>query len=76
MQGIRTISVQSSVSLQHLPYDVRLETNLPAQLGSRLSFATQKLEEIVKAKSEGTKPSAGSLRGAFTDIGELSPVLI
>lgn len=48
-QGITNISVQSSVSLQHLPVDKRIEKGLPPQLLKRLSFATQKLDEIVAA---------------------------
>ena len=45
LQGISNVSVQSSVSLQHLPYDVKLEKKLPSEIESRLSFATQKLKE-------------------------------
>lgn len=62
------LSVQSSVSLQHLPYDTALESkNLESSLLERLSFAKQKLGEIVaaaKAAESGadagtvTKPSA------------------
>eukprot|EP00208_Stichococcus_sp_RCC1054_P007050 CAMPEP_0206136888 /NCGR_PEP_ID=MMETSP1473-20131121/2104_1 /ASSEMBLY_ACC=CAM_ASM_001109 /TAXON_ID=1461547 /ORGANISM="Stichococcus sp, Strain RCC1054" /LENGTH=757 /DNA_ID=CAMNT_0053529723 /DNA_START=157 /DNA_END=2430 /DNA_ORIENTATION=- len=48
-QGITNISVQSSVSLQHLPVDKRIEKGLAPQLLERLSFATQKLDEIVAA---------------------------
>lgn len=49
VQGITNISVQSSVSLQHLPVDKRIEKGLAPQLLERLSFATQKLDEIVAA---------------------------
>jgi hypothetical protein len=45
-QGITNISVQSSVSLQHLPVDKAIEKGLPKELLSRLSFATQKLGEV------------------------------
>ena len=59
MQGVKNISVQSSVSLQHLPYDTALEaSNLDADLLARLSFAKQKLGEIVAAAS--AQPSAGT----------------
>lgn len=61
--------MQSSVSLQHLPYDVQLETGLPAQIGNRLSFATQKLQEIVRAQAEGPKAKAASLTGALPSVG-------
>lgn len=46
-QGITNLSLQPSVSLQHLPYDLALETDLPVGLGGRLSFATQKLADLV-----------------------------
>lgn len=68
LQGIKDISVQSSVSLQHLPYDVTLETGLPKEIESKLSFATQKLKEIVKAKT--SKGKAGSLTNALPEVGE------
>lgn len=68
MQGIGHISVQSSVSLQHLPYDVALETGLPKEIESRLSFATQKLREIVKAKTPSAR--GGALADALPPVGE------
>ena len=46
LQGISNIAVQSSVSLQHLPVDKRIEKDLPSQLLNRLSFATQKLVRL------------------------------
>ena len=50
LQGVANLSVQSSVSLQHLPYDADAEAgNLPPPLLARLSFAKQKLGEIVRA---------------------------
>ena len=55
LQGISNVSVQSSVSLQHLPYDVKLEKKLPSEIESRLSFATQKLKEIVDAAAQAPK---------------------
>lgn len=70
VQGIKHISVQSSVSLQHLPYDVALETGLPKEIDSKLSFATQKLKEIVKAKTPSAK--GGSLTDALPAVGEQS----
>jgi hypothetical protein len=68
VQGIKQISVQSSVSLQHLPYDVALESGLPKDIEAKLSFATQKLKEIVKAKNPSTR--AGSLTDALPAVGE------
>ena len=69
LQGIKKISVQSSVSLQHLPYDVALESSLPKEIEGKLSFATQKLHEIVKTKTPASK--AGSLTQALPSVGEL-----
>lgn len=46
-QGITRIAVQSSVSLQHLPMDKQCEKELPPELLAKLSFASQKLDEIV-----------------------------
>ncbi|MCS6958950.1 MAG: 5-methyltetrahydropteroyltriglutamate--homocysteine S-methyltransferase [Pseudanabaenaceae cyanobacterium SKYGB_i_bin29] len=40
------IRLQTSASLQFVPYDVELETNLPAPLKNVLSFAQQKLGEL------------------------------
>ena len=58
VQGVKHISVQSSVSLQHLPYDKDLEHALPAEIVGRLAFAKQKLGEIVAAAkaAPGVKP--------------------
>ncbi|KAK9829533.1 hypothetical protein WJX72_006351 [[Myrmecia] bisecta] len=54
-QGIHNISVQSSVSLQHLPYDKELEKALPGHISKRLAFATQKLQEIVSVAEVASK---------------------
>jgi len=63
-QGVTHLSVQSSVSLQHLPVDTALEAgNLPPALLGRLSFATQKLGEIVRAAAraaDGSKTDTGT----------------
>lgn len=66
---MKNISVQSSVSLQHLPYDKDLEQELPAEIVDRLAFAKQKLGEIVAAaKAEhGGKPVA--LTSALPTVG-------
>ena len=48
--------MQSSVSLQHLPFDTAVEAaTLDSDLIGRLSFAKQKLGEIVNAAT--AKPS-------------------
>lgn len=38
--------LQTSTSLQHVPYDVRTESSIDPGLLDRLSFATQKLREL------------------------------
>lgn len=40
--------MQTSTSLQHVPHDVRLETGntISERLGNKVSFATQKLDEL------------------------------
>jgi 5-methyltetrahydropteroyltriglutamate--homocysteine methyltransferase len=68
-QGIKNISVQSSVSLQHLPYDAKLEKNLPAEVTSRLAFATQKLEEIVAAAKAAPSVAPVPLASAVPVVG-------
>jgi hypothetical protein len=71
MQGITNISVQSSTSLQHLPYNKDLETELPADLVARLSFAKQKVAEIVEAASKAPSAAApASLIQALPTVGE------
>ncbi len=66
---MKNISVQSSVSLQHLPYDKDLEKELPAEIVGRLAFAKQKLGEIVAAAKadHGGKPVA--LTSALPTVG-------
>ena len=61
VQGIKDISVQSSVSLQHLPYNAELETALPKELQSRLAFAKQKVAEIAAAAKASPASSGVSL---------------
>lgn len=72
-QGVKHISVQSSVSLQHLPYDKDLEHELPAEIVDRLAFAKQKLGEIVAAAkaAPGVKPVP--LTSALPTVGALLP---
>jgi len=47
----QNICIQSSTSLQHVPYNSRIEKDLDPELRSKLSFAVQKLEEIVSIAS-------------------------
>ena len=72
VQGIKDISVQSSVSLQHLPYNAELETALPKELQSRLAFAKQKVSEIAAAAK--ASPSKGvSLTAALPPVSVFLP---
>jgi len=52
----RTLMVAPSCSLLHTPYDLTMETDLPAELHQWLAFARQKVDELViitKAVNEG-----------------------
>lgn len=46
------VGLSSSCSLQHVPYDVSVETNLPPDLAANLAFAEQKLQEVVALAAE------------------------
>ncbi|BCJ35763.1 5-methyltetrahydropteroyltriglutamate--homocysteine methyltransferase [Actinocatenispora thailandica] len=41
------VSVSTSCSLLHVPYDLAAETDLPADLTGQLAFAAQKVDEVV-----------------------------
>ena len=76
-KGIDSVSVQSSVSLQHLPYDVALEKNLPAHLDGKLAFAAQKVADIVAAAkaAPGAKavPLADALAPVANPVADIEP---
>jgi 5-methyltetrahydropteroyltriglutamate--homocysteine methyltransferase len=58
------IHVSTSCSLQHVPYDVELETELDPELRSWLAFAEQKLAEVVtlaRGLNEGREAIASEL---------------
>ncbi len=58
------LMVSASCSLLHVPYDVRLETELPAEIAPWLAFAEQKLSEIVtltRGVNEGRDAIAAEL---------------
>ena len=61
--------MQSSVSLQHLPYDKELETKVEASIAGRLSFATQKLAEIVKASKDAPTLKDDQIKSGLPDVG-------
>jgi 5-methyltetrahydropteroyltriglutamate--homocysteine methyltransferase len=53
------VTVSSSCSLLHVPYDLELETDLPDALRGRLAFAEQKVAEIVALAG---RPATGVVR--------------
>src|SRR5829696_4353005 len=58
------LMISASCSLQHVPYDVGLEDDLPTEVRSWLAFAEQKLAEIVsltRAVNEGKNAVAAEL---------------
>ena len=61
------IEIAPSCSLLHVPIDLDLETALDADLKSWLSFAAQKMDELVllgRALSEGRSAVAGKLQAS------------
>ncbi|MGO2313907.1 5-methyltetrahydropteroyltriglutamate--homocysteine S-methyltransferase [Brachybacterium tyrofermentans] len=52
------ISVSTSVSLQHVPHTLELETSLSAELVATLAFADEKIIEIVTLAAGGIEPGA------------------
>lgn len=54
----QVIAVQSSTSLQHVPYDASIERNLPVQVSQRLAFAVQKLHEMVSVAANSRDVNA------------------
>jgi 5-methyltetrahydropteroyltriglutamate--homocysteine methyltransferase len=61
------IHVSTSCSLQHVPYDVREETDLDPEIRSWLAFAEQKLDEVVilaKGLTQGREAIAAELEAS------------
>jgi len=63
------VTVGSSCSLLHVPYDLSLESDLPAELHGRLAFAAQKVTEIVTL---ATLPRGGVLHSSADDRSDAS----
>ncbi len=59
LQGVKSLGVTSSTTLQHLPIDKALEKKLPEHITSRLAFAVQKLGDIVQTAKTASKLSSG-----------------
>jgi len=75
------ICIQSSTSLQHVPYNSRIEKGLAPELRSKLSFAVQKLEEIVSIASMlkqdfFNSETMGNEKAYTFDVGEVDEILI
>ena len=86
VQGVKDVAVQPSVSLQHLPYDKEADKQLPGSVHARLSFALQKLAEMVqiakKAPQLSTKvaladtlPAVGTFVPGAGSVWHMSPVV-
>ena len=71
LQGIENLAITSSVSLQHVPYDKDLEKSLPKEVVPRLSFAKQKVEEIVAVAKAAKADKSKKLQ--LPAVGELPP---
>ncbi|RNE48145.1 5-methyltetrahydropteroyltriglutamate--homocysteine S-methyltransferase [Corynebacterium alimapuense] len=59
--GVEKLAVSSSVSLQHVPHSVAVETALPVDVAGWLSFANEKIGEakaLATALNEGTVAAA------------------
>ncbi|GAA5227664.1 5-methyltetrahydropteroyltriglutamate--homocysteine S-methyltransferase [Paeniglutamicibacter antarcticus] len=66
-----TLAVGTATSLQHVPHDVALESNLPAHLPEWLAFANQKVAEAIilaKGINEGAAVIAAELSAAESAI--------
>lgn len=61
--GVTDLAVTSSVSLQHLPWDLAAEAALPPTLAPRLAFAVQKLEAISRLAAAAAGGGGGAAGG-------------
>jgi len=72
-----TISIQPSASLQFVPNDAQRETQLPQPLRNVLSFAEQKLQEVVflarTARGEDTQTQQEQNRETRAAFAQFSP---
>ena len=62
MQGVKSLGITSSTTLQHLPIDKSLEKKLPESITGRLAFAVQKLGEIVQTAQVAAKLTPGEAK--------------
>eukprot|EP00877_Chromochloris_zofingiensis_P007127 jgi/Chrzof1/2668/Cz11g24160.t1 len=69
--GVSSISIQSSTTLQLLPFDLSAETQLPADVVSRLAFAVQKLDiitDLAKIITSGGKVPESKVNDPNVDV--------
>ncbi|BAZ18228.1 5-methyltetrahydropteroyltriglutamate--homocysteine S-methyltransferase (plasmid) [Calothrix sp. NIES-4071] len=75
--NITSLDIQPSASLQFVPYDSAREKHLPEQLRNVLSFAEQKLKEVVflaqTVKGENTEIEQKSLSSNWNKFEQFSP---
>ncbi len=69
------LRIQPSASLQFVPYDARRETHLPTPLLQVLSFAEQKLEEVVLLAQGGSaaQEQLATIEAQWREFAEFSP---
>jgi len=69
------LRIQPSASLQFVPYDARRETHLPTPLLQVLSFAEQKLEEVVLLAQGGSaaQEELATIEAQWREFAEFSP---
>ncbi len=74
-QVTSNLRIQPSASLQFVPYSVQRETNLPEPLRHVLSFADQKLEEVVLLahRGEGTADKLAVIETQWQAFAQFSP---
>lgn len=69
--GVSSISIQSSTTLQLVPFDLSAETQLPADVVSRLAFAVQKLDiitDLAKIITSGGKVPESKVNDPHVDV--------
>ncbi|MFS8905361.1 5-methyltetrahydropteroyltriglutamate--homocysteine S-methyltransferase [Synechococcus sp. O70.2] len=69
------LRIQPSASLQFVPYDARRETHLPTPLRQVLSFAEQKLEEVVLLAQGGSaaQEQLAVIEAQWQEFAQFSP---
>ncbi|MBW4623930.1 MAG: 5-methyltetrahydropteroyltriglutamate--homocysteine S-methyltransferase [Brasilonema octagenarum HA4186-MV1] len=75
---VKSLDIQPSASLQFVPYDAKGEKQLPSALRNVLSFAEQKLQEVVllarTITGENTKREQELIESSWSQFEQFSPV--